>query len=249
MIDAARMGEGEPLMEIRILRQMAAVGLVALLVLAVGTSGALAQEPPITAPEPGVPELFTLEGQFVRVAYNNEGYVTLGYRMANRTVGEEWMLLEMGATLRRGVDYQTLKRGALTLETPDHKDLPLASQEDYTGANLRSLGLRTTTIPKDNISYFPPDAREPCRIGFFADTAATRTRAFDQVELSSRRGCLGRIYFHVPGGIQHGQHWLNVQFEKSLVRVPFRILTVEEEKKLSKSWKDIKKEHEKAFKQ
>ena len=78
--------------------------------------------------------------------------------------------------------------------------------------------------------------------------AATRARAFGQVDLSSRRGCLGRIYFHVPGGIQHGQHWLNVQFEKSLVRVPFRILTEEEEKKLSKSWKDIKKEHEKAFK-
>ena len=53
----------------------------------------------------------------------------------------------------------------------------------------------------------------------------------------------------MPGGIQHGQHWLNVQFEKSLVRVPFRILTEDEEKNLSKSWKDIKKEHEKAFKQ
>ena len=236
-------------MENRSLRRRGAVGLVALLALAVGTSGSLAQEPAIKAPEPGVPELFTLEGQFVRVAYNNEGYVSLGYRMANRTVGEEWMLLEMGVTLRRGVEYQTLKRGAVSLDTPDHKNIPLASQEDYTGANLRSLGLRTTTIPKDNISYFPPDAREPCRIGFFADTASTRTMAYDQVDLSSQRGCLGRIYFHVPGGIQRGQHWLNVQFEKSLVRVPFRILTEEEEKTLSKSWKDIKKEHEKAFKQ
>ena len=44
------------------------------------------------------------------------------------------------------------------------------------------------------------------------------------------------------------QHWLNVQFEKSLGASAFRILTEEEEKKLSKSWKDIKKEHEKAFK-
>jgi hypothetical protein len=233
-------------MENRSLRRPAAAGLAVLLALAAGASGSRAQEP-IEAPVPGVPEIFTLEGEFVRAAYNNEGYVTLGYRMANRCVGEEWMLLEMGVTLRSGVDYQTLQRGAVSLDTPDHQKLPLASQEDYTGNNLRALDLRTTMIPKDNISYFPPDAREPCRIGFFADTATTRARAFDQVDLSPRRGCLGRIYFHVPGGIQHGQHWLNVQFEKSVVRVPFRILTEEEEKVLSKSWKDIKKEHEKAF--
>jgi len=235
-------------MENRSLRQPAAVGLAALLALAVGTGGSLAQEPALKAPEPGVPELFTLEGEFVRAAYNNEGYVTLGYRMANRSVGEEWMLLEMGVTLRRGVDHQTLKRGALSLETPDHRTLPLASQEEYRGVNLHALDLRMKTMPNDNISYFPPDARQACRIGYFADVGVTRAMSYDQVDLSSRRGCLGRIYFHVPAGIQHGQHWLNVQFEKSLVRVPFRILTEEEEKKLSKSWKDIKKEHEKAFK-
>jgi hypothetical protein len=235
-------------MENRSRRQLAVLGLVALLALAVGTSGSLAQEPAIKAPEPGVPELFTLEGQFVRAAYNNEGYVTLGYRMANRSVGEEWMLLEMGATVRAGVEHQTLKRGALSLSTPDHESIPLASQAEYMGANLSALDLRTKMIPNDNISYFPPEARAACRIGFFSNVSQTRLNPFDQVDLSSPRGCLGRIYFRVPGGIQHGQHWLNVQFEKSLVRVPFRILTKEEEKKLSKSWKDIKKEHEKAFK-
>ena len=43
----------------------------------------------------------------------------------------------------------------------------------------------------------------------------------------------------MPGGITYGQHWLNVKFEKSLVRVPFRILTEDEEKLLSKNYKDI----------
>ena len=33
-----------------------------------------------------------------------------------------------------------------------------------------------------------------------------------------------------------------------MVRVPFRILTEDEEKEFSKTWKDIKEEHEKAFK-
>ena len=52
----------------------------------------------------------------------------------------------------------------------------------------------------------------------------------------------------MPGGITYGQHWLNVKFEKSLVRVPFRILTTEEEKFLSKNYKDISKQVKDAFK-
>ena len=71
---------------------------------------------------------------------------------------------------------------------------------------------------------------------------------WDEVELSSTRACLGRLYFQVPGGITYGQHWLNVKFAKSLVRVPFRILTEDEEKLLSKNYKSIKKQVEEAFK-
>ena len=72
--------------------------------------------------------------------------------------------------------------------------------------------------------------------------------AWDEVELSSTRACLGRIFFHVPGGITYGQHWLNVKFPKSLVRVPFRILTKDEEKFLNKNYKSIRQQVEDAFK-
>ena len=52
----------------------------------------------------------------------------------------------------------------------------------------------------------------------------------------------------MPGKITYGQHWLNVKFAKSVVRVPFRILTKEEEKLLDKNYKDIKKQVDEAFK-
>jgi hypothetical protein len=68
-----------------------------------------------------------------------------------------------------------------------------------------------------------------------------------EVELTDQRACLGRLYFPVPGWIQYGQHWLNVKFAKSLVRVPFRILTEEEGKYLEKNFRDIKKQVDKAF--
>ena len=50
-------------------------------------------------PQPGVPQIITMEGKFVRASYNNEGYVILGYQASNRSVGDEWMLLEVGMTV------------------------------------------------------------------------------------------------------------------------------------------------------
>src|SRR5262245_35948304 len=39
------------------------------------------QRPEVQIPQPGVPQIMTIEGNFVRVAYNNEGYVILGYQI------------------------------------------------------------------------------------------------------------------------------------------------------------------------
>ena len=68
------------------------------------------------------------------------------------------------------------------------------------------------------------------------------------MDLSSDRACVGRLFFRIPGGIAYGQYWLNVKFEKSLLRVPFRILTNDEEKFLGKNYKSIEKQVKEAFK-
>jgi hypothetical protein len=204
------------------------------------------QQPTVQMPQPGVPQIMTLEGNFVRAAYNNEGYVIIGYQMAQRSIGEEWMLIEMGATvLERVPDYKLL-RDALSLETPDGKTIPLATVEEYRAGDTRAVENRSK-VQRDSINYFPPSAHDACRIGFFAPLES-RAMPWDEVELSTNRACLGRIYFKVPGGITYGQHWLNVKFEKSLVRVPFRILTKDEEKLLSKNFGSIKKQIDNAFK-
>jgi hypothetical protein len=225
---------------------LALVGLLSLWAPVAPIDAQTQERPTIQLPQPGVPEIFTMEGKFVRAAYNNEGYVILGYQPANRSVGEEWMLLEIGATVRDGVPDFKLTRDALSLETPDGKTLPLASVIEHRAGNTQALQNRAK-VQRDSINYFPSGVTTACRIGFFSDLEDSAP-AWDQVELSSNRGCLGRLYFHVPGGIQYGQHWLNVKFEKSLIRVPFRILTKDEEKLLSKNYKDISKQIEDAFK-
>lgn len=196
----------------------------------------------VTPPKPTVPEVFTLMGQYVRVAYNNEGFATLGYRAAQGSVGEEWLMLETGFTVRTSKDY-TLKREHVSLKTPDGASIPLATQKEYAAANLRALNMRAKVI-RDSINYFPGDVSRGCPVQFFANLDQRPAISFDQVELSKERGCVGRLYFKVPGGIKVGQHWLIVKFAESELQVPFRILTKEEAKEFEKSWEDIKKAHE-----
>jgi len=219
---------------------LALTGLMALAPIA-----AQEQKPTVKIPEAGVPQVMTLEGMYVRAAYNNEGYAIIGYKTANMSVGEEWMLLEMGTTVREGVPSFSLKRDDVSLETPDGAKIPLPSVDDYRSANLAALNNRAN-VARDSINYFPPMASQACRIGFFSELGQ-RALPWDQVEVSQNRACLGRLYFKVPGGIKYGQHWLDVQFPKSLVRVPFRILTKDEEKLLDKNYKDIRKQVKEAF--
>jgi len=205
-----------------------------------------AQAPTVQIPQPGVPQIMTMEGKFVRAAYNNEAYVILGYQVNNRSIGEPWMLLEVGMTVLDKTPAYTLKRDAISLETPDGKTLPLPTVEEHRAGNTSALQARTK-VQRDSINYFPPMASQACRIGFFSDLDQ-RVAPWDQVEISNTRACLGRLYFNIPGGIAYGQYWLNVKFEKSLLRVPFRILTEAEEKTLSKHYGDISKQVKEAFK-
>jgi len=219
---------------------------IAVSVLSLCSIAAAAQEPPkVKIPEPGVPQIMTMEGRYVRAAYNNEGYAILGYKLANLSVGEDWMLLEVGFALRDGVPNYVLKRDAVSLELPNGKTVPLATNQEYVKANLSSLQMREK-VQRDSINYFPNNATNACRVGFFAEIDQ-RAMAWGDVDLSDGRACLGRLFFHVPGGITYGQHWLNVKFAKSTIRVPFRILTKEEAKFLGKNYKSIEKQVEEAF--
>ena len=231
----------------RTLSGLLLMGLLALLAAwPVQTSGdASTQDQPITLPKPGVPQISTIEGKFVRAAYNKEGYVILGYQASNRSVGEEWMLLEVGITLREKVPDYRLTRAAISLDTPDGKTIPLPSISEQRGGGVTAIQQRAK-VQRDSINYFPPKASRPCALLFFPDLDA-RSVPFDEVDLSDDRACVGRFYFKIPGGIAYGQHWLNVKFQNSLVRVPFRILTDDEERFVSKNYKSIEKQVKEAF--
>ena len=93
------------------------------------------EKPIVQIPEPGVPQIMTLEGKFVRVVYNNEGYVIIGYQATNRSIGEDWMLLEIGMTVLDGTPDYRLTRDAFSLDTPDGKTIPLPSAVEQREGN------------------------------------------------------------------------------------------------------------------
>jgi hypothetical protein len=224
-----------------------AVGLVSLLL----AGGAAAQGPELSKlekPQPTVPQIFTLQGQYVRIAYNNEGFATMGYRAVQQEIGNEWLLLTVGLTVVGDTPNEKIKRDAFSVRTPDGKTLPLATQTEYANASgaLRALNARTKMI-RDSINYFPVGAQHACPIQFFADLDK-RGLAYDEVELATNRGCVGRLYFHQSGGIQTGQYWLDVKFAGSVVQVPFRVFTKEQAKEFEKEWEDIKEKHEEGYK-
>jgi hypothetical protein len=222
-------------------RSLAALSLAALASVHVSS-----QEPKVQIPQPGVPQVMTLEGKFVRVAYNNEGYVILGYQIANRTIGNDWIMLDVGITLMERVRDHTLTRQSFTLDTPDGT-LPLPSIEEYrqNESKVQPLQMRLRA-QRDSIDYFPPWTHGVNRLGFFSDLGS-RAMPWDQADVTNDRACMGQLYFHVPGGTKYGQYWLNVKFAQSVVRVPFRLLTEEEERKLGKNFGDIKKQVEDSF--
>ena len=217
------------------------LGAAATTVLIVGFGG-LASAGDETAAQAG--EKMGVEGTFVRVAETDEGWVVLGYRIANESVKEEWMLLDVGMTVLSGVKGQTITRDQIKLVTPDKQVIDLPSTEEYEKAR-GSLAAMTekANMMDDSINYFPPGANQACRIGFFLDpTKPMQGVAYDQVELNSQRACLGRLYFHVPGGIQYGNYNLDVVFDNSVVKVPMKIMTKDEAKEFEKQWKQELKE-------
>ena len=170
----------------------------------------------------------------------------IGYQATNRSIGEDWMLLEVGMTVFDGTPDYRLTQDALSLETPDGKTIPLPTVIEQREGNPSAIQQRAK-VQRDSINYFPSSAYRACGIGFFPDLGA-RVLPQDYVDLMDDRACVGRLYFKIPGGIAYGQYWLNVKFRNSLVRVPFRVLTAEEEKLLSKNYKSIEKQVKDAFK-
>jgi hypothetical protein len=192
-------------------------------------------------------------GEYVRRVQNDEAVVVLGYRTANASVGQEWLMVEISMTVLPGRNL-TLTRDDFWLTTPDGNRVDLATQEEFNKGSgaVRALDARAN-IGRDSLNYLPTQANIPCRIGFFSDASTpARGLTYTQFSMNPSSACGGRLYWIVPEGIKYGQHFLNIQLPDQVMNVPFKIMTkdeLKEAKAMVKEWQNEQKAAAKAEKE
>jgi len=192
-------------------------------------------------------------GEYVRRVQNDQAVTVLGYRTANASIGQEWLMVEISMTVLPGQNM-TLKREDFWLTTPDGNRVDLATQEEFNKGSgaVRALDARAN-ISRDSLNYLPTQANIPCRIGFFSDASTpARGLTYAQFSMNPNSACGGRLYWIIPDGIKYGQHFLNIQLSDQVMKVPFKIMTKEdlkEAKAMVKEWEKEQKAAKKAAKQ
>jgi len=189
-------------------------------------------------------------GEYVRRVESDQAIAVLGYRTANESLGDEWMLLEIAMTTQPGLEM-TLMRESFSLKTPDGAVVPLASQQDFNAnaSTLRALD-RRANVQRESLAYLPAQADRPCRIGFFTDLATPqRGMTWDEFSMNSTSFCAGRLYFQVPGGIQYGRYFLEIDLPEGEIALPMTIMTKDELKAAKAKVKEYEKEQKQLAKE
>ncbi len=165
---------------------------------------------------PGIDQM----GKYILQQEGPEVDVVLGYKFAKGTVGDDWLILEMAITSPAGTSAK-VERENVWVKAPDGVKIPLATQEafgqDY--ARMRNV-IRAADIARDPMEYFLP-SRRPCLVQFFVPPG--EAVSYDAVSVNDRRGCQGRLFFKIPGGIDPGRWTFGIDLEESTVRIPFEL--------------------------
>jgi hypothetical protein len=165
---------------------------------------------------PGVERM----GRFVLRQFGPELWTVLGYKFANSQISDEWMILEVGLSSPSGQSAK-VTRGDVFLRTPTGGTIQLATQTQFNEAyaELRPV-ISRANVDRDPLDYFPP-SREESAIRFFSTPG--QGVVFEEVTVNDRRGCFGRLYFNVSGGIQTGRWTLGIDLPESEIRIPFEL--------------------------
>jgi len=146
--------------------------------------------------------------------------VLVDYKFANQSVGDEWIILNVAVTSSKSQAIE-IRRGSVSVRTPDGRKIPLQSYPDFIDAypEIQSAA-RRAALASDPID-FTHAGRLPCDLQF-QPLPGTDT-ALESVFVNMRKICQGLLFFPVQGGIQPGRWEFVIEFEEFEARAPFEI--------------------------
>lgn len=143
----------------------------------------------------------------------------LGYRFADNSVGDDWMMLDLAVTGTAGVSVE-ISRDKVWLRTPSGETFGLPPQEYFAESYSRlTPKINRAAIAADPLDYWA--GRAECGLDFLVTPGSRIAQLSTWV--NDRRVCFGRLFFDLPGGIQPGHYTLGIDLEESKVRIPFEI--------------------------
>jgi len=182
-------------------------------ILAVGLVAGCATAVPTSNPE------VEKVGSWV-LRYNGpEIEAALGYRFADSSLGDDWMMLDLAVT-GASTDSVEISRDKVWLRTPSGDTLGLPPQEYFAQSYSRlTPKIQRAVIAADPLDYWA--GRGECGLDFQVAPGSRISQLSTWV--NDRRVCFGRLFFELPTGIQPGHYTLGIDLEESKVRIPFEI--------------------------
>lgn len=146
--------------------------------------------------------------------------VLVDYRFANQSVGDDWIILNVAITSSESQAIE-VRRGSISVRTPDGRKIPLPSYSDFIDAypEIQSAA-RRAALASDPLD-FTRAGRRPCDLGF--QPLPGTVAALESVYVNVRKICEGLLFFPIQGGIQPGRWEFIIEFEEFDARVPFVI--------------------------
>lgn len=144
--------------------------------------------------------------------------VAISDQYARYCPGGHWLLLdaEMSAT---GAPI-SIPRSAVAVRTPDGEVIPLATQQEFEKGYPELVSpIRQADFFKEGLGYFLPEPARPLHLFRLHGVGWV----WPTVLLDPSHNCYGRLYFHLPNGVQRGRYELLIQLPKSEVVIPFNV--------------------------
>jgi len=175
-----------------------------------------------TSPAPDVSNPGTHQIDRNAVLYEGPELVAVvGYLGAQRSLGDQWLILSAELTSPRGGGPTVIDRSSVSVRTPDGRRLALVSKDEFRRRYARLQIPTERALAVLPLLYRYEQDRLPCGRWFLAER--TGEIAFDEITVSAFQACSGPLLFEVPGGVQPGRWRLVIELEESRADIPFVI--------------------------